>query len=143
MKSAWTIMALALVLACSLCNGSARAAEEEGGEAPAEEAPSVAAEPAAEEVAVVAEEGEPADSYFKKAWRKLSCGAMNIARAGTEFYVQPMEAKRVSGSDYAALWPGIGEAFGMFLTRIMGGMIDVVTSPVPFPNDEWKPLLDE
>jgi hypothetical protein len=151
MKNGWMIVALALMLGCAVSMGIVCADDEEGEEAPVaepatHEAPAVAAEPAAQEqlpaAGEQAKEEAPAGSYLKNVGRKLSCGATNVARAGTEFYVQPMDAKRVSGTNMAALWPGIGEAFGMFLTRLMGGMLDVVTSPVPFPNG-WKPLLDE
>jgi hypothetical protein len=36
----------------------------------------------------------------------------------------------------------MGEACGMFLTRLLGGCIEGATFAIPFPNG-WKPLLDE
>jgi len=81
-------------------------------------------------------------SYSAEVGNKLSRGATNLARSVTEFYVQPMEAKRESGKSIAMIWPGLGEGIGMFLTRILGGTIEGVTCMVPFPNG-WKPLLDE
>jgi hypothetical protein len=67
---------------------------------------------------------------------------VNLARSGAEFYVQPMEAKRQSGRAISMAWPGMGEACGMFLTRLLGGCIEGATFAIPFPNG-WKPLLDE
>jgi hypothetical protein len=81
-------------------------------------------------------------SYPKQAAKKLMRGATNLGRAGTEFYFQPVQAKKESGTSISMLWPGAGEAAGMFLTRLMGGLIEVVTFPAPFPNG-WQPLLDE
>ena len=81
-------------------------------------------------------------SYSHEVGRKLTRGVTNLARAGTEFYVQPMEAKRVSGKSISMLWPGAGEAFGMFFTRLFGGIIEGATCVVPFPNG-WQPILDE
>lgn len=120
-----------------------RAAEEEKAvepRAPAEiaivpaDAPGPAAAP---EMAPVA-----AGSYQSEVGKKLKRGVVNVLRAGTEVYVQPMEAKRVSGKSLSMLWPGFGEACGMFLTRLFGGIIEGATCVIPFPNG-WQPLLDE
>ncbi len=99
---------------------------------------------------VFAEEGKekgikvPAQikSYPRQAAKKLSRGAINLARSGTEFYFQPKEARWRSGKKISMLWPGLGEGCGMFLTRLFGGLIEVVTFALPFPNG-WKPILDE
>ncbi|MCX6357916.1 MAG: hypothetical protein NT045_08615 [Candidatus Aureabacteria bacterium] len=82
------------------------------------------------------------ESYSHQAGKKLARGGTNMARSVTEFYVQPMEAKRASGKSISMLWPGMGEGMGMFLTRVFGGMLEVVSFAVPFPNG-WQPLLDE
>lgn len=84
----------------------------------------------------------PEGTYMQEVGKKLKRAATNLARAGTELYVQPMEAKRVSGKSISMLWPGVGEALGMGLTRFTGGIIEGATCAVPFPNG-WRPLLDE
>ncbi len=84
----------------------------------------------------------PEERYMQEVGKKLKRAATNLARAGTELYVQPMEAKRVSGKSISMLWPGVGEALGMGLTRFAGGIIEGATCAVPFPNG-WRPLLDE
>ena len=133
-------MTLAILCAAPL---AARAA----GEGKAVE-PGAPAEPAVVKVdaPAPAPTGEKAPvtkgSYSDEVGKKLKRGVVNVARAGTEFYVQPMEAKRVSGKSISMLWPGVGEAFGMFLTRLMGGIIEGATCVVPFPSG-WQPLLDE
>lgn len=118
--------------------------------------PGAAAEPAAakEEASAVVKVDAPApapagekapvtmSSYSHEVGKKLKRGVVNVARAGTEFYVQPMEAKRVSGKSISMIWPGAGEACGMFLTRLFGGIIEGATCVVPFPNG-WQPILDE
>ena len=81
-------------------------------------------------------------SYSRQATKKLCRGVANLGRSVTEFYVQPKEAERLSGKKISRLWPGLGEASGMFLTRMMGGLIEAVLFPFPFPNG-WKPLLEE
>lgn len=126
---------------------------------PGEAAETAAGEPAAAKEAAVAP-GEPsvmrvdtsapppsADqgpkrTYMQEVGKKLTRALTNVARAGTELYVQPMEAKRVSGKSYSMIWPGAGEALGMGLTRLFGGIIEGATCVVPFPNG-WQPLLEE
>jgi hypothetical protein len=81
-------------------------------------------------------------SYGNHVVEKFARGATNMARAGGEFYAQPVEARRESGSAVAALWPGLGEGLGMCLTRIIGGGLEMGLAPFPFPNG-WQPLLDE
>ena len=51
-------------------------------------------------------------------------------------------AAQASGRSISMLWPGIGEACGMFMTRLFGGIIEAATCAVPIPNG-WQPLLDE
>lgn len=84
----------------------------------------------------------PKRTYMQEVGKKLTRALTNVARAGTELYVQPMEAKRVSGKSYSMIWPGAGEALGMGLTRLFGGIIEGATCVVPFPNG-WQPLLEE
>ncbi|MDD5556083.1 MAG: hypothetical protein PHN82_02410 [bacterium] len=145
-----------LLAACLVLSGVCAAEgpdEEAAREAPPEtvepvpEPEAAAEEPVTGPEAVRMEEGPEAEavekpSYRSEVGRKLRRGAVNLCRAGTEFYVQPMEARRTGGSPYAMFWPGIGEASGMFLTRMFGGLIEVVTCAVPFPNG-WEPFLDE
>lgn len=80
--------------------------------------------------------------YSQEAGGKLKRAVVNLARSGAEFYVQPLEARRQSGKAISMVWPGMGEACGMFLTRLFGGCIEGATFAIPFPNG-WKPLLDE
>ncbi len=107
-------------------------------------------EPGAPADAAAVRDGEPAEtpppapakSYSQQVGLKLKRGVVNVLRAGTEIYVQPMAAKQASGKSISMLWPGIGEACGMFMTRLFGGIIEAATCIVPIPND-WQPLLDE
>ena len=71
----------------------------------------------------------PEGTYMQEVGKKLKRAATNLARAGTELYVQPMEAKRVSGKSISMLWPGVGEALGMGLTRFTGGIIEAPPAP--------------
>ena len=107
--------------------------------APAEQAVVTADSPAP---APAPENVPAAGSYKSEVGKKLKRAVTNVLRAPTEVYVQPMEAKRVSGERLSMLWPGVGEACGMFLTRLFGGIIEGATCVVPFPNG-WQPLLDE
>lgn len=97
----------------------------------------------------LSDEGQPAGgtatpppSYSQQVKIKLTRAVTNMGRAGSEFYVQPRQAKRETGKTSAMFWPGIGEGFGMCLTRVSGGLIELVTCAVPFPNG-WQPILDE
>ncbi|MCX6353827.1 MAG: hypothetical protein NTZ78_02845 [Candidatus Aureabacteria bacterium] len=101
-----------------------------------------AVEPATMDTGAKGSAEGPKKSYSAEVGNKLSRAATNLVRSGTEFYVQPMEAKRESGNSISMIWPGLGEGLGMFLTRVFGGAIEGVTCMVPFPNG-WKPLLDE
>lgn len=134
-------IAIALFCTALWCTGSLAAGGDAGETEPA----------AVEEAAAITPPGapsagetmaQPAESYMSQAGRKLKRSCTNIGRSATEFYVQPMEAKRNSGKSISMAWPGMGEAFGMFMTRLFGGVIELVTCPVPFPNG-WQPLLDE
>jgi hypothetical protein len=145
MKLACGLLAIGVILGGGLCVTIGLCAEEANTGAPGsvvsgggeKEAP-VVAPPAGEKEG----KSEAFKAYSREAGHKLARAATNLARSGTEFYVQPMEAKRESGKSIAMIWPGMGEAFGMFLTRLFGGCIEGVTFAVPFPNG-WKPLLDE
>jgi len=83
-----------------------------------------------------------APSYASEVGKKFTRASTNLARSVTEFYFQPVEAKRETGRSISMIWPGLGEAFGMFLTRIFGGAIEGATCMAPFPNG-WQPLLNE
>lgn len=135
-------MCVVLAVLCATPLAVRAAGEEKAVEPGAPAEPAVAtvdspASAAAEEKAPVA-----AGSYASEVGKKLKRGVVNVLRAGTEFYVQPVEAKRVSGKSVSMLWPGAGEACGMFLTRLFGGIIEGATCVVPFPNG-WQPFLDE
>ncbi len=145
MKFAHWLLAVGVILGGVLCVNGGLCAEEANTGAlrsaasmEAEKEAPVAARPAAENEG----KSEGFKAYSREAGHKLARAATNLARSGAEFYVQPMEAKRESGNSVAMIWPGMGEAFGMFLTRLLGGCIEGVTFAVPFPNG-WKPLLDE
>lgn len=135
-------MALACIL---LCAGLGFAAEEAGTSVPASVEPGGPEKeiPAVSPPKVEKDEKSTAvKPYSQEAKDKLKRAVVNLARSGTEFYVQPLEAKRQSGKAISMAWPGMGEAGGMFLTRLLGGCIEGATFAVPFPNG-WKPLLDE
>ena len=144
-------------LICILIAGVAALADEAAVEKAAAEKAAVekaaagraVAEKAAVEKAVAGKEPaaktarmDAVKSYFGHVRNKFTIGATNMLRSGTEFYYQPVEAKNKTGKDISMLWPGLGEAFGMALTRLLGGAIDAATSPLPFPNG-WQPILNE
>lgn len=128
-----------------LCAGIGFAAEEADTSVPAPVEPG---NPEKEAPAALPPKPEPAGKstavkpYSQEAGDKLKRAVINLARSGAEFYAQPMEARRQSGKAISMAWPGMGEACGMFLTRLLGGCIEGATFAVPFPNG-WKPLLDE
>jgi hypothetical protein len=128
-----TICAISIALAGILCAGIGFSAEEADTSTPA-------SSPKVEQAET--ETSTAVKPYAQEAGGKLKRAAVNLARSGTEFYVQPLEAKRQSGKAIAMAWPGMGEACGMFLTRLLGGCIEGATFAIPFPNG-WKPLLDE
>jgi hypothetical protein len=144
-KHTCVLLAIDVILGGVLCVSVGLSAEEANTGAPTsvasgggeKEAP-VAVPPAGEKEG----KSEAFKAYRREAGHKLQRAATNLARSGTEFYMQPMEAKSESGKTISMLWPGLGEACGMFLTRLLGGIIEGVTFAVPFPNG-WKPLLDE
>jgi hypothetical protein len=125
------VCVISVILAGIFCVGIGFSAEEADTSIPAastgvvQEGASTAVKPYSQEVGI-----------------KLKRAVVNLARSGTEFYVQPLEARRQSGKAIAMVWPGMGEACGMFLTRLFGGCIEGATFAIPFPNG-WKPLLDE
>ena len=82
-------------------------------------------------------------TYGGKVANKMKIGAVNVVRAPAEFFIQPMDARHKSGDNVSMLWPGLGEASGMFLTRLFAGIIDVATSAVPFPKPHWEPFMNE
>lgn len=125
---------LAILCAAPLCAAGEVDQVEPG--VPAEAAAVRADEPA--ETPPVA----PEEPYSRQVGLKLKRGVVNVLRAGTEIYVQPMAAAQASGRSISMLWPGIGEACGMFMTRLFGGIIEAATCAVPIPNG-WQPLLDE
>ncbi len=145
MKHTCALSAIGIVLAGILCVGIGFAAEEADTPGPASVEPGsgeketpAAASPTAEQK----DKSTAVKPYSQEAGDKLKRAATNLVRSGTEFYAQPMEAKRQSGKAISMIWPGMGEACGMFLTRLFGGCIEGATFAVPFPNG-WKPLLDE
>ena len=144
-KRACVLLVVGMILGGGLCVNSGLFAEEANTGAPGSVAPGGVEKDAPVAVPAGGEnEGrsEAFRAYSREAGHKLQRAATNLARSGTEFYVQPREAKLESGKSISMLWPGLGEAAGMFLTRLLGGIIEGVTFPIPFPNG-WNPLLDE
>ena len=145
MKRACVLLVVGVILGGGPCVAIGLSAEEANTGAPGSVAPGGAEKEAPVAVPAGGEkEGryETFRAYSREAGHKLQRAATNLARSGTEFYVQPRDAKLESGKSISMLWPGLGEALGMFLTRMLGGIIEGATFAIPFPNG-WKPLLDE
>lgn len=80
-------------------------------------------------------------AYCDDMLKKFSRGVCNVLTCPIEF---PEQIKRVHMSDgplASATW-GVTKGIGMMLVRCVVGVYEVVTFPIPYPED-YKPIMKD
>ena len=83
---------------------------------------------------------EPENDEYT-ASRKFSRGLVNIGLGWTEIFYQPKYLAEVESYRWpAAVFGGVARGLGFTLVRLVSGIYDVVTFPIPLPKG-YAPLV--
>ena len=74
--------------------------------------------------------------------RKLGRGVANILLGFTEIPLTMIDVNRVHGEVAGATW-GFAEGMCMTVKRMLAGVAEVITFPVPFPTDDYDEPLSK
>ena len=106
---------------------------------PMDDAEMASAEDVEEAGDAYVEDDEAGPGYLESASRKLGRGVANIATAPLELIRVPSIVNEDEG-DIAAVTVGAIQGVGMVVIRALGGAVEVLTFPLPFPN-HFEPLV--